>query len=64
MAYCNLVGAQDDLVFDGRSCVAMPDGRLVVGRTFEENLLVMDIDTDISTRYNLFEEKGRSTPRT
>ena len=59
IAYCNLVGAQDDLVFDGRSCVAMPDGRLVVGRAFEEDLLVLDIDTDISTRYNLFEGKRK-----
>ncbi len=43
-AYVNLVGGQDDLVFDGDSFVANPDGE-VVGRAaqFAEDLLVVEI---------------------
>ncbi len=44
LAYCNLVGGQDELVFDGRSVVIAPDGT-VVGRAlaFQEDLLVVDV---------------------
>jgi NAD+ synthase (glutamine-hydrolysing) len=44
VAYCNLVGGQDELVFDGRSVVISPDGE-VVGRAaaFAPDLLVVDI---------------------
>lgn len=44
VAYCNLVGAQDELVFDGRSCVVAPDGRVLArAKAFEEDLLVVDV---------------------
>jgi len=45
IAYCNLVGGQDELVFDGRSVVITPDGT-VVGRaeSFKEDLLVVRAD--------------------
>src|SRR3954468_23785228 len=40
-AMCNLVGAQDELVFDGHSVVVAPDGRtLARAAQFEEELLV------------------------
>jgi NAD+ synthase (glutamine-hydrolysing) len=44
VAYCNLVGGQDELIFDGRSVVISPSGS-VVGRAlpFEEDLLIVDI---------------------
>lgn len=44
LVYCNLVGGQDDLVFDGGSCVFNGRGELVAraGR-FEESLLVTDL---------------------
>jgi NAD+ synthase (glutamine-hydrolysing) len=39
--YCNLVGGQDDLVFDGGSCIFNGRGELVArARRFEEALLV------------------------
>jgi len=42
--YANLVGGQDELVFDGGSLVLDPDGRVVArGRAFEEDLLVFDL---------------------
>ena len=45
VAYCNLVGGQDELVFDGRSVVIDPDGEVLArAATFAEELLVCDID--------------------
>jgi NAD+ synthase (glutamine-hydrolysing) len=45
LAFCNLVGGQDELVFDGHS-VVLDDAGEVVARSpgFEEHLLVVDID--------------------
>lgn len=41
----NLVGGQDELVFDGCSVVASPDGRTVArGKAFEEDMLIVDIE--------------------
>ncbi len=43
-AFCNLVGGQDELVFDGQSMVVGPDGELVaLAAQFEEELLVCEI---------------------
>ncbi len=47
VCYCNLVGGQDELVFDGRSMFAGSSGRIVAeARAFEEDLLVADISTN------------------
>jgi NAD+ synthase (glutamine-hydrolysing) len=46
VAYCNLVGGQDELVFDGRSILADSTGRVVtMGKAFEEDLLLADIES-------------------
>jgi NAD+ synthase (glutamine-hydrolysing) len=43
-AFCNLVGGQDELVFDGQSFVVDPEGSVVAcAAQFEEELLVCDI---------------------
>jgi len=43
-AFCNLVGGQDELVFDGQSFVVDPRGSVVArAAQFEEELLVCDI---------------------
>ncbi len=43
-AFCNLVGGQDELVFDGQSLLVSPDGELVArAAQFEEELLVCEI---------------------
>lgn len=45
LAYVNLVGGQDEIVFNGRSVVFDPDGHLFArARAFEEDLLVCDIE--------------------
>jgi NAD+ synthase (glutamine-hydrolysing) len=44
-AYCNLVGGQDELVFDGNSLIVDSTGQVVAkARSFDEDLLVADID--------------------
>jgi NAD+ synthase (glutamine-hydrolysing) len=43
-AFCNLVGGQDELVFDGQSLVTGPDGELLARASqFEEELLLCDV---------------------
>ena len=45
VAYCNIVGGQDELVFDGRSMFVSSDGNLAAcAKAFEEDLLIADID--------------------
>jgi NAD+ synthase (glutamine-hydrolysing) len=45
VAYCNLVGGQDELVFDGGSMVVSAGGSLLArGKMFEEDLLLCDVD--------------------
>ena len=44
VAYVNVVGGQDELVFDGASLVYGPSGNLIArAREFEEDLLVVDL---------------------
>jgi NAD+ synthase (glutamine-hydrolysing) len=45
LAYCNLVGGQDELVFDGDSILVSATGELLArGPQFEEALIVADLD--------------------
>lgn len=45
VAYCNLVGGQDELVFDGHSLVCAPDGHIIArGPQFEEALITVNLD--------------------
>ncbi len=51
LCYNNLVGGQDELVFNGTSLVVDPAGRLVArAALFEEGLLVTDIEVDPSRK--------------
>lgn len=44
VCYCNLVGGQDEIVFDGRSMIADSAGRVVgEAKGFEEDLLVAEV---------------------
>ncbi len=44
VAYCNLVGAQDEIVFDGRSMVVDSAGELkAIAKAFEQDLLIADL---------------------
>lgn len=45
LAFCNQVGGQDDLIFDGGSMVASPDGTLIAAAPpFEEAVVVVDVE--------------------
>jgi NAD+ synthase (glutamine-hydrolysing) len=47
VAYLNLVGGQDELVFDGSSVVFDGRGELIArARAFEEDLLIVDLDVE------------------
>ena len=60
VAFCNAVGGQDELVFDGHSLVVDPAGRVVArGAQFEEDLLVVDLDTVSATRRRLHDPRWR-----
>ncbi len=59
--YVNLVGGQDELVFDGASMLFDETGRLVArARQFEEDLLVVDVDVRPAFRRRLLDPRGRS----
>jgi|KBSMisStaDraftv2_1062788.scaffolds.fasta_scaffold28283_2 NAD+ synthase (glutamine-hydrolysing) len=60
VAYCNLVGGQDELVFDGRSAVFGPDGSVLArAASFAEELLVSDLDLDASVHERLRDSRLR-----
>jgi len=45
LAYVNLIGGQDELVFDGDSMIAGPDDTIIArGPQFVEDLLITDLD--------------------
>ena len=48
VSYTNMVGGQDELVFDGGGLVLDPHGQLLVkGCQFEEEMVVVDLDMDV-----------------
>jgi NAD+ synthase (glutamine-hydrolysing) len=50
IVYVNAVGGQDELVFDGASLVVAPDGTVRHrASSFEEDLLVVDVDGELSS---------------
>ena len=64
LAFCNLVGGQDELVFDGHS-VVLDDSGEVVARApgFEEHLLVVDIDPESAMGRRLRDARRRELDR-
>jgi NAD+ synthase (glutamine-hydrolysing) len=51
LAFCNLVGGQDELVFDGQSFVVDPSGAVIArAAQFEEELLICDVPTSSTAR--------------
>ncbi|MFN4182287.1 MAG: NAD+ synthase, partial [bacterium] len=60
LAFCNMVGGQDELVFDGRSAVFGPDGRLLSrAPAFSESLLFCPIEPAEVTRVLTSEPRKR-----
>ena len=59
-AYNNLIGGQDELVFDGHSCIFDERGNLVTrGKQFEEDFIVADLDIESVFRARLHDPRWR-----
>ena len=53
--FCNQVGGNDELLFDGGSCVVDVDGKLVAqAKAFEEDCLVVDLDDLRASRVDVY----------
>jgi NAD+ synthase (glutamine-hydrolysing) len=60
VAYCNLVGGQDELVFDGGSMIFDQNGDLIArGKQFEEDLVLADLDMEAVFRMRLHDPRIR-----
>src|SRR5450631_661171 len=60
IAYLNLVGGQDELVFDGGSMVFNEQGVLIArGKRFAEDMLIVDLDTASVFRSRLHDPRRR-----
>jgi NAD+ synthase (glutamine-hydrolysing) len=60
VAYCNLVGGQDELVFDGGSLIFDQNGDLITrGKQFEEDLVLADLDMEAVFRMRLHDPRIR-----
>ena len=60
IAHNNLVGGQDELVFDGNSMVLDEKGRLIArGKQFEEDMVVTDLDVEAVFRTRLRDPRMR-----
>ena len=60
VVYLNMVGGQDELVFDGGSMVFNEQGALVArAKEFEEDLLIVDLDTASVFRSRLHDPRRR-----
>ncbi|MFL5924208.1 MAG: NAD+ synthase [Gaiellaceae bacterium] len=63
-AFCNMVGGQDELIFDGHSLVLDEEGRVLArARGFEEALLVVDIDPADAVGRRLRDVRRRALAR-
>jgi len=64
LAFCNLVGGQDELLFDGHSVVLDDEGEVLARAPgFEEALLVVDLDPSEAIGRRLRDVRRRSLAR-
>ncbi len=60
VAYVNMVGGQDELVFDGNSMVFDETGLMIArGKEFQEDLMIVDLDTASVFRSRLHDPRRR-----
>ncbi|MDM8520332.1 NAD+ synthase [Anaerolineales bacterium HSG6] len=65
VAFCNLVGGQDELIFDGSSLIVDEQGHLLAqGESFNENFLVADVNIGNVFRQRLRDPRGRKNSLT
>ncbi|MBF0466897.1 MAG: NAD+ synthase [Nitrospirae bacterium] len=60
VAYLNMTGGQDELVFDGRSLIVSPRGDIIMtGAAFSEELIVADLDLESVFHLRLQDPRNR-----
>jgi NAD+ synthase (glutamine-hydrolysing) len=65
LAFCNLVGGQDELVFDGGSLVVDQTGSVIAqANRFDEQLLIADLDIESVFRHRLHDPRRRKEKST
>ncbi len=58
IVYCNMVGGQDELVFDGASVIVSPRGKILArGKQFAEDLVIADLTIPKSKKKNNIAKK-------
>ncbi len=58
LAFCNQVGGNDELIFDGASCVFDASGRVIArAKAFAEDLLIVDLAEPSASRVEPYPEK-------
>ena len=63
--YCNLVGGQDHLIFDGSSAVFGPGGDVIArAPAFREHMLTVDVDVEEVRQTRLHDPRLRRLPQT
>ena len=59
VTYTNMVGGQDELVFDGNSVIVNQDGDVTIrAKAFQEDLLIADLDLDAMARSPLTRKRS------
>jgi len=57
LVYCNLVGGNDEIIFDGRSLVLNEEGKVLAqAKAFEEDFLVYDFSSSQPSKQNSLSE--------
>jgi len=60
VAFTNMVGGQDELIFDGSSLVIDQEGEILAeGAPFAEDMIVADVDADVVTAARLRDPRRR-----
>ena len=61
LSYTNMVGGQDELVFDGNSLLFDPSGEIIAqAKAFQEDMVIADLDLSSSGRNNKKIQKRQS----
>ncbi len=65
IVFCNMVGGQDELVFDGHSVVIGESGEIIArAKSFEEDLLIADINANRVFRSRIHDPRRRKERHT
>jgi len=61
LVYVNQVGGNDELIFDGKSCVYSPSGELIaLAKSFQEDLLIVELNGQSPSRIEPLPERIES----